>query len=184
MFTYAFGEFFDEIVINFIIGILIAAVITTLIPEDSLTNFSTPLVSMLAMMIIGIPMYVCSTASIPIAVSLIVSGISPGAAFVFLFTGPVTNIASLTMLIKVLGKKTMAIYLASVALCSLAFGLLLDFIINSMQLSGFSEVISNAHGHHDPLYLTVTAVFFLVLIIFSLVKQYVLKPAKLKASRA
>ncbi len=151
IFTYAFDEFIDEIAVNFVVGLLIAALISTVLPAGVLATFTNPLVSMLLMLVIGIPMYVCSTASIPIAVSLIAKGITPGAAFVFLFAGPVTNIASLTILGKTLGKKVMAVYLSAVAGCSIAFGLLLDFILTQLQMQGFENAVCGMHTHDIPL---------------------------------
>ncbi len=172
VFTYAFGEFLDEIALHFVIGLLVAALISTLIPEAWLATFTNPLMSMILMLVIGIPMYICSTASIPIALSLMIKGVSPGAAFVFLFAGPVTNIASLTILLKSLGKKVLAIYLASVAFCAIVFGLIFDYIIELFNYTGITKIIEDAHAHEMPLYMTVVAVVFAVLIIRSLAKQF------------
>ncbi|ONI46122.1 hypothetical protein AN641_02330 [Candidatus Epulonipiscioides gigas] len=166
IFTYGFGEFLDEIAVNFVIGLLIATLISTFIPEDFLAGITTPFFSMILMLIIGIPMYVCSTASIPIAISLIMKGMSPGAAFVFLFAGPVTNIASLSILLKSLGKKTMAVYLACVAVCSVFFGLLLDNIISNQTLN-----MIHVHIHHKPLYMQIIAILFGCLVLKSIVKS-------------
>ncbi len=172
IFTYGFGGFLDEIAVNFVVGIVIASLITTLVPTEVFTYFSNPLLQMLLMLVVGIPMYVCSTASIPIAVALVLKGISPGAAFVFLFAGPVTNIASLTMLNKNLGKKIMAIYLSSVAVCSVAFGFLLDFIINISNYSGIDNMLSHVHGSQEPVYRIVVAIIFGILVLFSLGKRF------------
>ena len=171
-FDYAFGEFLDEIAVHFVVGLLIAALISTLLPESLLASFSNPLVSMLLMVVIGIPMYICSTASIPIAVSLIMKGVSPGAAFVFLFAGPVTNVASLAILVKTLGKKVTAIYLASAAICAIAFGLLLDYIIEVTGYSGITNLIHHSHEHEMPFYMTVIAVIFGALVLKSLFKNF------------
>ncbi len=171
IFTYAFGEFLDEIAGHFVIGLLIAALISTFVPQEWLSSFANPLLSMLMMLIIGIPMYICSTASIPIALSLMIKGISPGAAFVFLFAGPVTNIASLTILGKTLGKKVLTIYLACVGICSLIFGFVLDFIINFSGYSGISNIIANSHQHQIPIYMLVVAAIFGILVLRSLLKK-------------
>ncbi len=175
VFSYGFGEFLDEIALHFVIGLLIAAVISTVIPEQWLANFTNPIISMLLMLLIGIPMYICSTASIPIALSLIMKGLSPGAAFVFLFAGPVTNIASLTILSKSLGKKILAIYLASAAVCSIIFGLLLDYIITTFGYTGLDKTVADSHEHGHPLYMTIVAILFGILVLVSLVKTYIIK---------
>ncbi|OON96823.1 MAG: hypothetical protein ATN31_01650 [Candidatus Epulonipiscioides saccharophilum] len=174
IFTYGFGSFLDEISGHLVIGLIIATLISTAIPEDLLTNIQTPILSMIMMLIIGIPMYVCSTASIPIAISLIMKGISPGAAFVFLFAGPVTNIASLTILYNSLGKKTMAIYLGSVAFCSIIFGLILDAAINFFH-SDITIQAVHAHLHDHSMTEDVIAIIFGILVIRSLLKKFKLK---------
>lgn len=174
-FTYAFGEFLDEIAFHFVIGLLIAALISTLLPTSILSNFNNPIVTMLLMVIIGIPMYICSTASIPIAVSLMMKGISPGSAFVFLFAGPVTNIASLTILIQTLGKKVTAIYLACAGLCAIGFGIALDYIIEMTNYTGISDMLSHSHAHEIPAYMTITAVVFGILVLKSLLKHFTKK---------
>ncbi len=171
-FTYGFGEFLDEIAVHFVVGLLIAALISTLLPASIFESFSSPIVTMLLMVLIGIPMYICSTASIPIAVSLMIKGISPGAAFVFLFAGPVTNIASLLVLSKTLGKKVTAIYLTVAAICAIAFGMLFDYGINALGWSGIFNVDNyHAHSHEVPLYMTITAVLFGALVLRSLIKR-------------
>ncbi len=171
IFTYAFGEFLDEISFHFVVGLIIAALISTLLPQEILSSFTNPFLSMLLMLVIGIPMYICSTASIPVALSLMMKGISPGAAFVFLFAGPVTNIASLTVLAKILGKKVLAIYLGSVAICSIGFGFLLDYIIKISGYSSFDQMMHNSHEHEVPIYMVIVAILFGILVIKSLIKK-------------
>ena len=83
---------------------------------------------MLLMMAVGIPIYVCATASVPIAAALILKGVSPGAAFVFLMTGPATNAATIATIRKILGTRSAVIYLLTVAGMSLVWGLLLDHV--------------------------------------------------------
>ncbi len=179
VFSYGFGEFLDEIALHFVIGLIIAALISTVIPEQWLASFTNPIISMVIMLIIGIPMYICSTASIPIALSLIMKGLSPGAAFVFLFAGPITNIASLTILYKALGKKVVAIYLACAAVCSILFGLLLDYIIQISNYSGLNEIIASASEDGHPVYMTVVAVGFAILLAISLTKRFCKKFRKI-----
>jgi hypothetical protein len=91
--------------------------------------------AMLLMLVVGTPMYICATASTPIAAALILNGVSPGAALVFLLAGPATNIASLTVLAGVLGKRATAIYLTTIALCTICFGLVVDRLYQVFDLS-------------------------------------------------
>ncbi len=133
---YAFGEFWGYLAGWFFLGILLAGLITTLIPDDVFSTYlGSGLPAMLLMLAVGIPLYICATASTPIAAALILKGVSPGAALVFLLAGPATNIASLTVLTGVLGKRAAAIYLASIAVCAVTFGLMLD---QFYALQGFS----------------------------------------------
>ncbi len=170
-FKFAFGEFLDEVAIHFIIGLLIAALISTVLPTDILSSLGNSIFTMLLMVVIGIPMYICSTASIPIAVSLMLKGISPGAAFVFLFAGPVTNVASIAVLVKSLGKKVTTIYLVSASICAIMFGLLFDYIINVSNYDGILNIIEPCHHSNNPMYMNIAAVIFGVLLVKSLVKR-------------
>lgn len=148
VFTYGFGNFLEELAVNFLIGVAIAALISAFVPEDFFVTLGldSGIVSMLAMIIIGLPMYVCSTSSIPIALSLITKGLSFGSAFVFLFVGPCTNIASILLINKSLGKKITAIYLSSVVVCSIIMGYILDFIIDFFGIEPLSLSLSSSHG--------------------------------------
>ncbi|MCK5834200.1 MAG: permease, partial [Lentisphaeria bacterium] len=99
---------------------------------------------MLLMLVTGIPIYVCSTASVPIAVGLIISGFSPGAVLVFLIAGPATNAASLSALVKIIGKKETIIYLLSLMITALAIGFVTDYF-NIAQ--GIQVYAQEAHEH-------------------------------------
>lgn len=124
---YAFGELLAEIQSPFVIGILIAGVITFFFPED-LSQWANdhPIVSMLIMLGAGIPMYVCATASTPIAAALILKGLNPGAALVFLLAGPATNAATIGVVKNMFNTRALVIYLTMISLCSLLMGFILD----------------------------------------------------------
>lgn len=110
-----------------LVGMLVAGVLSTAVPEHFLAPYlGRGVLPMLAMMLVGIPMYVCASASVPVAAALIGAGLSPGAALVFLITGRVTNAAEIGALWRVLGRKAVLVYLASVAVGALAAGLVLD----------------------------------------------------------
>jgi uncharacterized membrane protein YraQ (UPF0718 family) len=128
-FGYAFKDLWNDIAVWFLFGLLLAGIITVLIPDDIFGRYlGSGLAAMLLMLAVGIPLYICATASTPIAAALILKGVSPGAALVFLLAGPATNLASLTVLVGTLGKRATAIYLSSIAVCSVIFGLLIDQI--------------------------------------------------------
>ena len=90
---------------------------------------------MLIMLAVGIPLYICATASTPIAAALILKGISPGAALVFLLAGPATNVATVTVLVKILGKRATVIYLLAIAVCAVLFGLAVDQVYAVLGIS-------------------------------------------------
>ena len=134
---------------SMLIGLFIAALIAAMVPEnyfaDKLTGGGNHILSMLIMMVVGIPIYVCATASVPIAVQLIAIGLSPGTAFVFLMTGPATNAATLATLSSQVGKRAAAIFLLTVIISSLAGGLILDAVF-----AGDITQITHAHGFMLP----------------------------------
>jgi len=125
-----------------LVGLVIAAFISALVPDGFFAEkLGTGIFAMLAMMALGIPMYVCATASVPVAAALMMKGLTPGAALVFLMTGPATNAASFVTIWKVMGGRTALMYLASVAGCALVFGMLLDFLALG------ANVEMTAHSH-------------------------------------
>jgi hypothetical protein len=96
--------------------------------------------AMLLMLILGVPLYICATASTPIAAALVLKGVSPGAALVFLLVGPATNIASLSVLVGLLGKRAVTLYLGSIAAVSILAGLVLDGVYGFFGISARAVV--------------------------------------------
>ncbi len=138
---FAVDDLWDDLAGWFMIGMILAGLITVLIPPDMFGKYlGSGLPAMLIMLAVGIPLYICATASTPIAAALILKGVSPGAALVFLLAGPATNIASLTVLTGVLGKRATAIYLASIAVCAVGFGLIVDQVYASLGISAQAVV--------------------------------------------
>ncbi len=143
-FSYIQFEVFGAISDTLIIGIVIAGAISAFIPDTFFTHYlNYPFLSMIIMLAVGIPLYVCASASTPIAAALIMKGISPGAALVFLLTGPATNAITISTVVKSMGKKTAIVYVISIAVISIAFGYLLNIITIKY---GFSKIISGS-GH-------------------------------------
>lgn len=133
-------------------GLVVAALITILVPDNFFTIFNgNTLASMLLVFAIALPMYVCATGSIPIAVALMMKGLTPGAALVLLMAGPACNFASMIAVRKVLGMKTMLIYIFSVMVGAMGFG----FLIDHLQFSGsvdFMEHLAAGHSCHVEAY--------------------------------
>lgn len=138
---YAFGTLLGDIAKPLFWGLVIGALITIAIPQ----NLSDILVeyawfSYLIAIAIALPMYVCATASLPIAAALMISGVSPGAAFVFLTAGPATNTVTIGVVKKMLGTTSLYIYLGTIVLGSLVFGLGLDYIFDTNSIDAKSLI--------------------------------------------
>jgi hypothetical protein len=118
-----------------LLGLVVAAGISAMVPNGFFADqLGTGIFAMFVMMLIGIPMYVCATASVPLAAAFIMKGLTPGAALVFLMTGPATNAASIITIWKVMGRRTAIIYLISVAGSALLLGIALDLIIRTVNV--------------------------------------------------
>lgn len=129
MFKYSFVTLPSDISGALLIGLLVAGVISAVVPDDYFAGLlGGGLTAMFVMMLLGLPVYVCATASVPVAAVLIGKGVSPGAAFAFLMTGPATNAATVAVIYKMLGKGTTIIYLLTVAVLAMAGGMMLDYI--------------------------------------------------------
>ncbi len=127
---YGFVDLARDIGRAVVVGILISGILATVVPDDYFAGRLGPgLSSMLVMLVIGIPIYTCSSGSVPIALALIRMGLSPGAALVFLVTGPATNMATLTTMWGILGRRATGVYLLSIALCALTAGLALNALV-------------------------------------------------------
>lgn len=133
---FSFLDLWDDLAPWFFVGLIMAGMISTLVPPDLLVKYlGGGISSMFLALLVGIPMYICATASTPVAASLIMSGVSPGTALVFLLVGPATNMASLSVIYSILGKKTSVIYLVTVALVAVACGYSVDLIYGYWGIS-------------------------------------------------
>ncbi len=174
-FKYAFFDFLDDIAKWLVVGILIAAIISVVIPDDFFTSsFTNEFASMLIILLASIPVYVCATASVPIAAILMLKGLSPGAALVLLMAGPATNAATITLIGKTFGRKTLVVYMTTIIVGALVFG----FIINTILPANWF-LIPGQHGEHIhnhellPYWLKIGSSLLLgSLIINSLVKTF------------
>ncbi len=141
IFTYGFLTLPRDIGKALLLGLVAAALISALVPEDFFAPvFGGGIIAMVLMMLVGIPVYVCATASIPVAAALILkAGISPGAAFAFLMTGPATNAATIATIWKIMGKRTALIYLGTVGCAALVGGVILDQLVSAGDVRAAHE---------------------------------------------
>lgn len=176
---YGFVDMIQDIGRWLIIGLVIAGLITVFIPDDFFLRYAgTPLASMAVVLAISIPMYVCATGSIPIAAALMLKGITPGAALVLLMAGPASNMASMLVIRKVMGRKTMWIYLLSITLGAIGFGLIIDYLLPA---EWFTQSIVQSHAccHEQPaLFKVICSIVLGMLLTYALIKRFTIKKDK------
>ena len=147
---YAFVDMLQDVGKWLIIGLLIAALITVAVPNEWLAALHDyKLLNMLIVLCIAIPMYVCATGSIPIAVSLMAKGLTPGAALVLLMAGPAVNSASMLVIGNVFGKRTLKLYLLSIVIGAIAFGLFIDYLLPADWFNVSGVLCDSCHGGHS-----------------------------------
>jgi len=158
---YAFRELFDDISWWLTLSLVIAGVILTVVPDEAFSgDVGGGFLGMLLMLLLGIPLYMCATSSTPIAAALMLKGLSPGAALVLLLSGPATNAATIMLIGRFLGKRVLIIYLATIAVCSISLGLLLNRIYQWFELAPKAALAEAAF--HLPNWLTVACSLVLI----------------------
>jgi len=182
MLKYAFGDFLEDIVKWLVIGLLIAALIAVILPEDFFLRYlSNDYISMLIILVASIPLYVCATGSVPIAAVLMMKGLSPGAAIVFLMAGPATNAATISVIGNSMGRKTLFRYMASIIGGALLFGVIVNELL---PREWFTSAIQHLHGEEHqhqvlPYWLQVgSAILLTIAIINGLYRKYLLPKFK------
>ncbi len=175
VFKYGFVDILQDIGKWLILGIFIAGLITYFVPESFFRMFTGNLfLSILFVLILAVPMYMCSTGSIPIAIALMLKGISPGTALVLLMAGPATNIASILIIGKVLGKKALLLYLISIILGSVVFALIVDFLLPAKWFA-LTVTTDMLHHHQKDLFFwfkSISGIMLLGLIINAFILKY------------
>ncbi|MDD5942424.1 SO_0444 family Cu/Zn efflux transporter [Fibrobacter sp.] len=146
---YGFVNMIGDVSKWLIIGLLLGALIAAFVPDDFfLFLHEYPLLCMVVVLVLAMPMYTCATGSIPLALALVEKGITPGAALVLLMAGPATSIASILVVGKAFGKRTLAAYLTSIALGALFFGFVVDtFFMDTFLASMLPHASAECHGH-------------------------------------
>jgi len=149
MLKYAFVDFLQDIVKWLTIGLLIAALMAVIIPEDFFLRYlSNDYLSMFIILLASVPLYVCATGSVPIAAVLMMKGLSPGAALVFLMAGPATNAATISVIGNTMGRKTMFTYLFSIISGALFFGILVnEFLPRDLFMNAMNHIHTGGHQH-------------------------------------
>ncbi len=167
---YGYGRMISDTGKWLTIGLVAATVITTYVPQSFFLQWGDGLLAMVIMIVVGLPMYICATASTPIAASLLFAGISPGAALVFLLTGPATNVATMGVIREQLGNRSLVAYLIGVIFTAILFGLGLNHLFEVFDWS--LQLNMMAHGESWPLWRQLAAVVLAVLTLRVFLQPY------------
>jgi uncharacterized membrane protein YraQ (UPF0718 family)/copper chaperone CopZ len=172
-FRYAFVEMIQDIGRWLLLGLVVAGLITVFVPDSFFALFADkPLLSMLLVLAFAVPMYLCATGSIPIAVALMLKGLSPGTALVLLMAGPAVNVASMLVISKVMGKKTLALYLLSIVSGAIFFGLGIDYLLPREWFATPLAYINDCHEHGMSWFNLSCLVVLLLLLANAFIQRY------------
>ena len=170
---YGYYDMIRDIGLRLLIGLIVAALIQVAVPDEFFLSFgSQPLVQMLVILGIAVPMYICSTGSIPVAAALMMKGLSPGAALVMLMAGPAVNLASILVVHKAMGRRFTWIYLMTIVLFAVLFGLMLnatglDFSVASHDACCMTSALPSLFKLICATVLTLLIIFALMMKLFS-----------------
>ena len=168
--VYSFETLFGDILLWLVVGLVFAALVKTFVPVTFLAEWGSGLPAMLVMLLIGIPMYVCATASTPIAAGLLLAGVSPGTAMVFLMAGPATNISTLGIIGKELGRRSLIAYLVGVSVVAIITGLVVDKLVELWNVDVQTQISHSVGLVPEPI-----AIASLLILVAVVVKMKVLK---------
>jgi uncharacterized membrane protein YraQ (UPF0718 family) len=181
VFGYGFGKLSDDIAAWLTIGILLGALIDFVVPPDFFANMGM-IQNRLMILLVGIPLYICASASTPIAVSLMLKGLSPGSALLFLLVGPATNISNIAVLQKYIGKKGVIINIASIGIVALIFSFIVDYLYAHFFVLKLNQVL-HEHDHGGAWWEVVAAVILIGLLSKGIYKEKI-KPRLNKKAAA
>ena len=176
---YGYRTVLDEVAFWIFIGLVVTGILLALLPEDffsSTLGLDSGILPMLLMAVIGVPLYTCASMSTPIAAGLIATGLSPGAALVFLLAGPATSIASLSIVGKLLGRRSMVAYLLSILVVAISAGLLLDMFAAEPIRATTVQTFTEPDGDIEQAFKALCALIFLGMFVDSLGRKSYREP--------
>lgn len=172
-FHYAFVEMMQDIGRWLVMGLLIAGIITVFVPDSFFAMLAgNTLLSILVVLVCAVPMYLCATGSIPIAVALMMKGLSPGTALVLLMAGPAVNVASMLVVRKVMGLRTLLIYLLSVVGGAVTFALSVDYLLPRQWFTSHLEEMHTCCHEHTQWFNIICSILLLLLLLNALYRRY------------
>ena len=186
LFRYGFVELIQEISKWLLIGMLVAALLSVLIPDDFFTStISSEYLAMIMMILASVPLYICATGTIPIAAVLLMKGLSPGAALVLLMAGPATNIATMAVIGNTLGKKSLWVYLTSIIGGALFFGILVNEFLPREWFTAALPSLRHGdlHDHHTGWFSWVSSAFLAILIVNGYIMKLISSRTELRRDR-
>lgn len=165
-FNYAYNILFKDIYVGLFIGLIIGGIFTSLLPKELLEPiFEYQFLTYIAVLIISLPLYVCATASLPIAAAFLLSGMSSGAVFVFLSAGPATNSVTMGVVASMFGKKSLFIYLGVISVLSIIFGSIFDNFFSNLEVFDI-----HSHAQESSLIDTTSTIVMFALMLYTFFK--------------
>lgn len=169
---YGYVDMMQDIGRWLVLGLVVAGIITVAVPDGFFSSFSDrPFLGMLLVLACAIPMYLCATGSIPIAVALMLKGMTPGAALVLLMAGPAVNVASLLVIRKVLGTHTLWLYLTAIVGGAIAFALGIDYLLPREWFTDSLIPLQEACHTHTPWFNLICSAALLILLVYALISR-------------
>lgn len=166
-FTYAYVDLAKDMVKPLFIGLILGALFTSFVPKEySAMLFENQFLTYLVIILFSMPLYVCATASLPLAAALMLNGMSGGAAFIFLTAGPATSAVTMSVVYKLLGKTSLIIYITTIAVLSLIFGFFYDMFFSDLNILKFSSNIEES-----SILTQVSSLILLILMSYYLIKE-------------
>ena len=168
VFSYAYVTLLKDMVKPLFVGLVLGALFTTFVPKEySSMLFENQFLTYIVIILIAMPLYVCATASLPLAAALMLNGMSGGAVFIFLTAGPATSMVTMSVVYKLLGKKSLIIYMGTIGLLSLLFGFLYDTFFSELNILKFST-----DNEETSIIDQISSLIILILISYYLVKSW------------
>ncbi len=168
---YAGTKLIDDTVIWLLIGLGFAAAVQAYVPNEFLSSWGTGVLAMLVMVVVSVPMYICATASTPIAAGFLLAGVAPGAVLVFMMAGPATNIATLGVVYRELGRRALVAYLSGVLGGAMFFGFLVDALVAKFDIQVMPQVGAGQQAMLPDTLVVASGVLLAVLMLVSMTKK-------------
>lgn len=165
--SYGYGTLFSDMAKSLLIGLILGALFTTFMPQEyAKLLFDNQILTYFVILIVAIPLYTCATASLPIAAALMLQGMSPGAAFIFLTAGPATSAVTMSVVYKMLGRTSLIIYVSVISIMALIFGFIFDISFPNLEILSISHDMDESN-----IFKSLASLAMLILIVYHLYRM-------------